>query len=1578
MSVKKVIAATFTSVFFAGCFALFNDAKTVRADSQTVTDWATLSSTVASAQSGDIITLGGDITTEAMIEIKKGQDITIDLAGHALDRERTTAHADGHVIIVNNGGTLTLKSSATGKGVITGGFAYNGGGINNKGTLTVQNVMISGNSVGENPGYSDISNRGAGIYNSGSITMTDCEISGNTGNNKESNKGGGIYNDGGTITATNTTISSNTSCDGGGIYNTSDGSITLENSSVTGNNSTGHGGGGVDNYGTLSLNNSSVTGNTSVKNGGGIWSNGTINVSGKVTVEDNTSGTGTHNVYLKPGKTVNASGALDDSSYIGVTPEDLTAVVTSNWGDNSEDIIHFDNGMSTTLSGGEVKGGDVTYYSRAWNGSTVDKTEETCSETVRNLSENIGGGWYYVYGEHTLDRISISGGTVNIILADGADVTCEGIYVPDGATLNIYGQENDTGTLTANAGEEYQAGIGGNEETGHGTINIYGGTIKATGNDYGAGIGTGDEPGSKTLGNISIYGGNIVAQGGIQAAGIGGGNESSGARIYIFGGNIKATGEAGGGLDLCSGAGIGGGDDGAVNYIEINGGTIEATGKSMAAGIGGGAEENVNSGTIIINGGNVTANGGFGGAGIGSGYESDCGCDIEIYGGTVYAKGGVMAAGIGGGEHGHFEGTIIIAGGDLTVKGTGKDRGDTTAEGGAGIGSGQGGDMDGTIKISGGTLDVYAEHGAAVIGAGSEFDDDGASIFYSDGGECNGTITITGGYLTLYNDCRSNFSKHNKPAIIGHGVYGIEDGTLNLGDVWVAYPPEACNGEPNRVPTGDRESLCHTTKAWKIIIGSCDPHTSDGKYKCADCDEHEFTCIYCGKKATEAHRFNGNKCVDCGYVNPDIVKVTVDAGDGTGTAVSTWETKGDSYTLPDCSFKAPEGKVFENWIVQFRDTAYFKDAGETFTISAETTVIAQYRTLPRYSVTFKKLDGTPLQTVFVQEGQMPVYSGAIPTKETSGGYRYVFAGWSPEVVPAACDTEYTETYRVIADGTITYEITFVNDDGTVLWSSEVENETKPVYPLGTPAKASTAEYSYTFEGWKLQGEDDVLTEMPDATADATYVAVYTATTNKYTVRFVNEDGMELQSDVLEYGETPDYTGAAPLKASDVKSDYTFDGWTEEIKPVTGDAVYTAKYSATPRKYIIRYVNEDGTLLQSGEVGYGSMPSYTGATPVKDGDAKYTYTHLGWTPTVKAVDGEATYTATYSSTVNKYTVTFKNEDGTELQSDTLAYGETPAFKGETPTKAEDDDYTYSFAGWDAAVEKVTGDAVYTATYKAIEKTATIYTIKFVNDDGIVLQTVKVAKGDMPAYTLGTDPVKKADDKYTYEFLGWTPAIEKATDNAIYRAAYKATEKKQTQPGQKTTPDQQTQPDQKINPDQQTQPDQKADQTQKPDQQTNPTQQPDQQTNPAQPTQPTYTFIEGNRVYTQGSGEDIVTTIKCTVDDANSINRVLWVAVDGTQLTPGTHYTLKKGSTIVTLLGSYLDTLSAGEHTLLVNFTDGSVTTTFTVLAKETSGSSLPATGEEQNTTALLISMLIIAAGLGCAVYAVRTKKHSEEK
>lgn len=131
------------------------------------------------------------------------------------------------------------------------------------------------------------------------------------------------------------------------------------------------------------------------------------------------------------------------------------------------------------------------------------------------------------------------------------------------------------------------------------------------------------------------------------------------------------------------------------------------------------------------------------------------------------------------------------------------------------------------------------------------------------------------------------------------------------------------------------------------------------------------------------------------------------------------------------------------------------------------------------------------------------------------------------------------------------------------------------------------------------------------------------------------------------------------------------------------------------KFTITWKNDDGSIIDQTEVSYGQIPTHE--VPVKPSTEQYTYTFTGWTSEVVAATTNATYTATYTSELRKYTVTFLDEDGNILCEDEWEYGSMPSC--EEPTKAADEDYTYTFAGWSPEVVVVTSDAIYTAIFTA---------------------------------------------------------------------------------------------------------------------------------------------------------------------------------------------------------------------------------------------------------------------------------------
>lgn len=466
-------------------------------------------------------------------------------------------------------------------------------------------------------------------------------------------------------------------------------------------------------------------------------------------------------------------------------------------------------------------------------------------------------------------------------------------------------------------------------------------------------------------------------------------------------------------------------------------------------------------------------------------------------------------------------------------------------------------------------------------------------------------------------------------------------------------------------------------------------------------------------------------------------------------------------------------------------------AGAVYTTDAALTLTAQWK-LKSYTVTYNTNGGTGTYANQTKEHgkALTLYTNE-PTKAG-----YTFAGWL-----GSDNATYQAggTYTANADLTLTaqwtpanYTITYNLNGGTVTGNPTGYTIESAAITLNNPTKTG-----YTFAGWTgtdLAGAQMNVTIPTGSTGDRAYTATWTPI--EYTISYHGLEGATVSGNPTGYTiESDDITLSNPTKDG-----YAFAGWTgtgltaaTESVTITKGSMGNREYTATwTPLYKYELVFDDNTTDEVTNMpeGYSSTAweanasythSWTGE-PTRTG-----YTFLGWSTESDAAEASKITSYPLNGTaadttkvtlyaiwqINKYTVTWKNWDGSVLETDTdVPYGTKPTYDGEKPEKASDQQYNYVFAGWSPEVSAVgESDVTYTATYTPVLQE---YTVKWVDEDGTTVLEMdeNVAYGTTPEFN-GATPTKASAEGYAYTFDTWTPEISKVVGNVAYKATYKAT-------------------------------------------------------------------------------------------------------------------------------------------------------------------------------------------------------------
>ncbi len=422
---------------------------------------------------------------------------------------------------------------------------------------------------------------------------------------------------------------------------------------------------------------------------------------------------------------------------------------------------------------------------------------------------------------------------------------------------------------------------------------------------------------------------------------------------------------------------------------------------------------------------------------------------------------------------------------------------------------------------------------------------------------------------------------------------------------------------------------------------------------------------------------------------------------------------------------------------------------ERFTVRTDDVDSVSFRLTKLYDIEFANYDGKTLQKLSVQYGLLPEYTGATPHRDSTLYYVYSFREWQPSVELANRDARYTAKmdsmerrfvslfynskgrlgykltaagydqygqfnpiknpsdkyfytfkswkrdtslvthdtliYTPLYDSTRYYRVRFVDYDETLLKLDSTKVNTYPT-PPADPQRDSTVYNVYKFSGW--------MPTMVIASSDASYTAMYTTSDRLYTSVFKDYNGTEVKTVTVPYDSIPNLNMS---RADEDGVSFTFREWSRDTKDIAQNKLYYTAVYDTIRYRKVEFVDYDGKSLSSSSVLAGDMPTAP-ADPKRDSTLYKVYTFVGWTPEVAKVSADVVYTAKYDSTDRKFTIIYKNYDGSTFKSEPALYDHE--LISDVPTRATATT-SYVFVGWEKDETDIAQNKIYyTAQYDAV--------------------------------------------------------------------------------------------------------------------------------------------------------------------------------------------------------------------------------------------------------------------------------------
>lgn len=412
----------------------------------------------------------------------------------------------------------------------------------------------------------------------------------------------------------------------------------------------------------------------------------------------------------------------------------------------------------------------------------------------------------------------------------------------------------------------------------------------------------------------------------------------------------------------------------------------------------------------------------------------------------------------------------------------------------------------------------------------------------------------------------------------------------------------------------------------------------------------------------------------------------------------------------------------------------------------------------KYVITFEDEDGSTIESQYCKMGDVPVCYN-MPEKD---GMRLV---WDPLIVAVTGEATYRATFT--AEEKATYTITFIDYDGHTLQSSEVYANALPEYDEsnGIPSKPSVANSGVAFEwdgGWTP--------EIVAADGDAIYSPTFRQVAVPFNIRFFSGNTQLGATQSVNYGNMPTIPDMSSLIAAYQSENPLPEGQRYEAAWTPQIAVAVKNQDYYLNGYVIRNgkcsfnmvagdngnvqidytVNAQATSEQTTSINRSiSVALDYGTNVTISALPEEHYRFVRWSDgNTNAVRADYLITATTLTAEfapEQIAITWDLDNGKADDVTMVNYNTMPSHT--TPVKDPSEGYTYSFAGWEPALELATEAKTYKAVYDKIPNT---YNVRFVYNNG---SADYVKAYENTATPVITNPVKSFNPSVDYVFVGW---------------------------------------------------------------------------------------------------------------------------------------------------------------------------------------------------------------------------------